>query len=720
MKKRTSADKIIAGQETREALFGVDSRNLAHIFDILRNQLYSDQIMACIREYSTNAHDAQIESGFNGPFEVTLPTNANPVFIVRDFGTGLSPEDVMEIYCQYGSSTKRMSNAYNGMLGLGSKSAFSYCKSFTITSIFEGTKYIFNAFLDESLIGKMSLMHEEATEAPSGVEIKIPVKPQDIYEFNTKAARIYKYFKTPPTLHNFTGSIQKDKTEMQGEGWRMTSSDRYSRKPSFAIMGNVAYPINAANVKTPAGKSLVECGLEIEFEIGELEIAASREALQYTPITERALNERIDAIVETIVTELSKGLEEEENIWDACLKLKQIMQISSVSGDIKRRVQSVIKWNEIELGPFNDGFRTNPGVYAKMYTKASAYNSRKRCDAVNILYPNKDYIIVENDEQCRALSPRIATLFDTTLDNGNKIAGVYVIDFKGVEEGLTPIKPEDARKTWFDNNHWEGVPMIKMSDIPKPVRVKSTTKRAVNMSEAYKLGPYNASTVDGYWDKSTVDLSTAKGLYVEIYRNKIVNEWTSEPYSMWKMVETLTALGATIPTIYGVKSAVLTNKKNKIGPKMKPLGKFLEEQVKALVEKMDLETPIRNRTIYDQCASRAERYGTLANKVPAGNAINKMYIDFLAVKTNAQSSKQKDIDELTRVAKTLRIPMEDFSKKQYKNHVIEELDFIEERYPMLALANLNGAYRYVNLTNEDWKMLVDYINLVDAYLADKS
>ena len=54
--------------------FGIKREGLAHIFNVLRNQLYSDQVGAVIREYSANAIDAQVESGNQKrPIEVTLP-----------------------------------------------------------------------------------------------------------------------------------------------------------------------------------------------------------------------------------------------------------------------------------------------------------------------------------------------------------------------------------------------------------------------------------------------------------------------------------------------------------------------------------------------------------------------------------------------------------------------------------------------------------------------
>ena len=65
--------------------FGIKESGLSHIFNVLRNQLYSDKVLAVIREYSTNAVDAHAEVGkLDEPIKVTLPNQLSPSFKVRD------------------------------------------------------------------------------------------------------------------------------------------------------------------------------------------------------------------------------------------------------------------------------------------------------------------------------------------------------------------------------------------------------------------------------------------------------------------------------------------------------------------------------------------------------------------------------------------------------------------------------------------------------------
>ena len=54
--------------------FGIKQSGIHHVLGILRDQLYSDKILANIREYATNAVDAHVVAGCaDRPIEVTFP-----------------------------------------------------------------------------------------------------------------------------------------------------------------------------------------------------------------------------------------------------------------------------------------------------------------------------------------------------------------------------------------------------------------------------------------------------------------------------------------------------------------------------------------------------------------------------------------------------------------------------------------------------------------------
>ena len=83
--------------------FGISQEDQSWVLHILRNQIYSNKVLAVLREYACNAKDANRDV----PIEVTFPTVLDPQLVIRDRGPGLSYEDMFRIYTQYGKSTKR-------------------------------------------------------------------------------------------------------------------------------------------------------------------------------------------------------------------------------------------------------------------------------------------------------------------------------------------------------------------------------------------------------------------------------------------------------------------------------------------------------------------------------------------------------------------------------------------------------------------------------------
>lgn len=128
---------------------------------ILRDNIYTDKILAVLREYSSNAWDAHRMVGRGDlPIQITLPDNDSPSLVIRDFGPGMSPREVFCIYTQYGESTKRGTDDAVGMMGIGSKSAFAYSDSFTVTSWNGGMRRVYIAVLDASNEGDMQCLDE--------------------------------------------------------------------------------------------------------------------------------------------------------------------------------------------------------------------------------------------------------------------------------------------------------------------------------------------------------------------------------------------------------------------------------------------------------------------------------------------------------------------------------------------------------------------------------
>ena len=292
-------------------------RNSAKAFNILSSGLYANKIRAIIRELSCNAVDSHVASGkSNVPFDVHLPTHLEPWFSVRDYGLGLSHEQVTNIYTTYFESTKTESNEFIGALGLGSKSPFSYTDNFTVTAIKDGRKGIYTAFINDQGVPSIALMMEEQTTDPNGVEVRFAVDSRmDFDKFKMEARHVYEYFSLRPVINGQFAFKYPKYTEKDIIKGGHTLDDSHT---SYAIMGNIKYPIEVPNAEKVLGNLhlLLECGLVMEFDIGELDFQASREGLSYIPATIDSIKAKLETLNNQLAVTVAEEANKIDNLWE--------------------------------------------------------------------------------------------------------------------------------------------------------------------------------------------------------------------------------------------------------------------------------------------------------------------------------------------------------------------------------------------------------------------
>ena len=395
--------------------FGIKDSGLAHIFNVLRNQLYSDKILAVIREYSANAIDAHVEMDkASTPIKVTLPNKLNLKLKVRDFGRGLTEKEIAEIYAMYGESTKRGSNKQIGQLGLGCKSAFAYGDNFVINSFVDGNVTSYNAFIDPSQVGRISKLHSKTTKEKNGIEIEIPVNQEDVDAFREKAVNLFQNFEVKPEVEG--QSIQDAITD----GDVLIGSDDDSWKiirdsSSVAVMGNIPYPIDTYAMdfdhrEDSHLRTLVNMGVRLRIDIGDLEVAASREALQYTKATKTAIRKKLQKIADALPDLLSQRFAECKSMWEAkCLyqesfghggfayHLSDIMEKKGVTWvDPKGQSHKVIDSN-FKFCEHNVTDSSDCKLY--VYSKNRHGKQRVKSDATQHIHASNEKILILEDDR---------------------------------------------------------------------------------------------------------------------------------------------------------------------------------------------------------------------------------------------------------------------------------------------------------------------------------
>jgi len=551
-----------------EVSFNIRQENVAHIFSILRNQLYSNKVLAVVREYSTNAFDAHIEANVERPIEITLPTSFSPTFIVRDFGFGLSPDDVQNIFASYGASTKRNTNEQVGMLGLGSKSAFCYVNSFMIISRHNGTEYTYQAYIDETNVGKVALLSTKTTEE-TGLSIHININSAiDYSNFRQNAVSFFKNFNPIPKF--FGDSSISDQIEearnvvpvLEGGNWKMYRKNYYGEGDLAVLMGNVLYPATLDSLDYDAKKYIQNSRSHVVLtaNIGDVKPSASRENLEMDNKTKDFINNAIKSIQTDIITRITESLDEKQSLWSKSIhkrnidsQFMHIVNVSSITTGIPT------SFNEKKLKEYGISY---------ILVETSNKSFKKTHD----IAPFEGHTLFVDDVKLKrnSIKPRILSY---CLQNNIKPFDT----FKNSRKFVLTFESEQKAKEFKDQPDFDGARIVYLNEIPytAPIKTKTTIGKKTINAQFYKINPSLGRHNSKCW--TPVDEVEENAVYFPIEYFKSTSIYAQEPYYILEYTrlinQFLTERGEEPVAFYGVKKALLKN----VPDTMRSFDDFVQE-----------------------------------------------------------------------------------------------------------------------------------------------
>lgn len=535
--------KHIVSVETSGVLasqtFSVRDKDMGFILDILRSKMYNDPIKAMVREVMANARDAHREVGCpDKPIQVVLPTEFSKQLEIRDWGPGISPRRMGEIFLNYGASTKRRSNVQTGGFGLGAKTPFAYGDSFSIVTIYNGKKRHYNSYIDETNCGNMDLVSEDDVDEPNSTAIIIPIKENDFERIAREVVSATTFWNDrhgagpQPDIVNVPTSVVANKSieiRSSGDSWDIISDG--SNKKIIAVVDGVEYGIDLYKIDKSKARTLTylpEMSV-LYFPVGALSLAANRDSLHYDDRTIKALNKAADKFLSELANNIRSAIE-------TCETLKEAEKIYSIYNDLFKDPPT---WRTFKLNGFSrypkssDNFSTFI-CYERRYSyrgpSGKVLDVKKEMCPISFKEDNKVYI---NDlDSQHGLKTRIGRFMER-----NDLSNVFVLSFAD----------QATKDRWYNELGFEHFCDGKVSDIPKPPRNKrasngTRTKRTDFNIWKFDLNYSSTKSSEEFMRPITIEKDRG-GIFVELVSKRDAefnskNEVNITPYCI-KIIKNL-------------------------------------------------------------------------------------------------------------------------------------------------------------------------------------
>lgn len=326
---------VIGGKPTIE--FGISSS--AEFFNILSSTLYSDQILAVVREVLCNAWDAHIAAGCaDKPVEVEL---TNDLFRVRDFGNGIPHESIGEIYGTYGNSTKSNDGKQTGGFGLGCKAPFAYTDHFEVTSTNGGVRTIYTMSKSSAqALGKPGIT--PITSFPStdsGLQVSLAIKSEDRIKFR----QYIEYLAYMGDMNISFNGVKQDKLGMTDD----FAIVYFHQNPTKCLCtqshiliryGNVVYPLPSDAAWSGLDTNIIRQLSNFNPQSFQLILQAPPHSIAVTPSRESlSLQEHTITTVNGLLTEFQARLMEVRGARST--KLKEFLDLAVRQGQTEHLLE---------------------------------------------------------------------------------------------------------------------------------------------------------------------------------------------------------------------------------------------------------------------------------------------------------------------------------------------------------------------------------------------
>lgn len=353
---------VISSTEEKEITLSKDSQSM--FFQMFTKNIYSNPIGSIVREITSNCFDSHIEANVKVPILIKKgldnQTNSHYISFI-DFGVGMSPTRINDVFSVMFTSTKRADNQQIGGFGLGSKVPLAYKRttghgvgeydnSYSIITNYNGVKYSYLIY-EGKQSPMITLLDYQTTTEHNGTEVRIPVLERDLNTFAKEMVRQLYYFENV-IFEGFDDTHYDDTLSNQYQIVRGKSFLYRGTEYSSAMhvcLGRVAYPIDYNVLGLNSGDYYIP--VAVKLEVGEINVTASREQLDYSEHTIKVLKNKLNVVKTEIREMLAKQ-------YESIITLNDYFEVKNEFGKLKfpngsvLSVNNLIKHTEIDYSNF--------------------------------------------------------------------------------------------------------------------------------------------------------------------------------------------------------------------------------------------------------------------------------------------------------------------------------------------------------------------------------
>jgi len=702
MKLHTSTNTITKSENFVESNYKIDAT--AKAFAILSDGLYSNKILAVVRELSTNAYDSHIAAGCpEKPFDVTLPTSLDHEFAIRDYGTGLNKEDCMSLYTTYFRSDKTDSNDAVGCLGLGSKSPFAYTEQFMVESFHDGNHMTFSAYKNENDEPVFALLSEQSTDEPNGLKVSFATDSSDTFAFKHEAGNVWKYFVTTPNANIDIEIDSQGDAVMSGDDWKICNKANRGYAKNEIVMGQIAYELDADQFDGEVYDLLWRGhGLIIYANIGDVDITPSRESLSYNSRTKEFIHNKIKSILEEISTQTQEYIDDSLTLWDARLAWVGVSKSMGGVQTIREAVGEITHYKNQELF-LEDQYNgvqlpesTKAGNNVVWYTKSKWRSTiqRKEVSILKVFSSAEMTIIYENEK--RGAVGRVKHDLKEVKKEGN----IFLI--RGDEDYLAEV----LTALGANRDH-----VIDVTTLAKPPANPSSSRSS---GGGYKRCEVFRCRDSGEWysDSSTVSVKAENVFFLESSREDyFINGKTLGLYQVRQLLNGLTSVGADTDILAGrlyvftpstVKSMKLRERSN-----WTDASELLTTETRYQLELHKDEITEHESSDKNNWTTGNKNYSVSVESLKKVSEASETHGELGAFISKARPDVSEGLKELISSAKKMGIYATFLEKLE---RVVVDIDDMYDRmieyYPMLKIAG-----RWID--DEDIEMVANYVDSIN-------